>query len=421
MKAEILCVGTELLLGDVVNTNAVHIAKGLASVGINVYCQTVVGDNPQRLKDSIRMAFDRSDLIVMTGGLGPTYDDLTKETVAEYFGREMELHQPSYDRLMVLFEKFNQGRKGKMTENNIKQAYMPKGAIVLENKNGTAPGLVLTDGKKTAVLMPGPPREMVPMFDNQVMPYLSRDSKKVLVSQNIYIFGMGESAVEHMLHDYMLSMDNPTIAPYARTGEVYLRVTASAEDELHAKKMLKPVVEKISLLLKDYIYGIDVGNMETAAVRKLKEKGLKVATAESCTGGLLSKRLTDVDGASEVFECGVCAYANEIKIKLLGVAKETLDKNGAVSPETAREMAAGVRRLSGADIGISVTGIAGPGGGTEEKPVGLVYIGIDSQSLTETLELKLSRGYQNERVYIRHNATQHALSGILRAINALDE
>lgn len=417
MKAEILCVGTELLLGDVINTNAAHIAKGLAAAGINVYYQSVVGDNPERLKDAIRLAFDRSDLIVMTGGLGPTYDDLTKETVAEYFGKEMQLHQPSYDRLIELFKSFNRGQNRKMTENNIKQAYMPEGAVVFENQNGTAPSLALSGGNKTAVLMPGPPREMVPMFDGQVLPYLSRDSKKVLVSTNIYIFGIGESAVEDMLHDYMLTMDNPTIAPYARTGEVYLRVTASAANQEKAKEMLGPVVDKIQTLLKDYIYGIDVGNLETAVVRKLKEKNLTVATAESCTGGLVSKQITNVDGASDVFGCGICAYANEIKMKVLGVEAGTLEKYGAVSPETALEMAAGVRRVSGADIGISVTGIAGPGGGSKDKPVGLVYIGINSKNLTETVKLTLGRGYQNERDYIRNNAALHALHGILRAAN----
>lgn len=419
MTAEIICVGTELLLGDVVNTNAVHIAKGLASIGVNLYYQTVVGDNPQRLKDSIRLAFGRSDLIVMTGGLGPTYDDLTKETVAEYFGREMEMHQPSYDHLVQIFENFNRGQNRKMTDNNIKQAYMPKGAVIFENKNGTAPGLAVNDGKKTAVLMPGPPREMVPMFDQLVLPYLMRDSKKILVSKNINIFGIGESTVEDMLHETMVSMDNPTIAPYAKTGEMYLRVTASAEDSKKAENMLSPVVDKIQKLLGKYIYGIDVGNLETAVVRKLKEKKLKLATAESCTGGWVSKLITNVEGSSEVFGCGICAYSNEIKMKVLGVREETLNEFGAVSAETAREMSAGVRRISGADIGISITGIAGPGGGSEQKPVGLVYLGIDSPGLTDTVNLTLSRGYQNERDFIRYNATLHALHSILKAAEYL--
>jgi nicotinamide-nucleotide amidase len=415
MTAEIICVGTELLLGDVVNTNAAHIAKGLASIGVNLYYQLVVGDNPKRLRDAIHLAFARSDLIVMTGGLGPTYDDLTKETVAEYFGREMEMHEPSYKNLLEIFEKFNRGQNRKMTENNIKQAYMPKGAVVFQNQNGTAPGLAVTDGKKTAVLMPGPPREMMPMFDNQVMPYLARDSKKVLVSKNINIYGIGESAVEDMLHDYMLSMENPTIAPYAKTGEMYLRVTASADNVDRAEELLAPVVDKIQSLLGDYIYGIDAQNLETAVVINLKEKGLRVATAESCTGGWVSKLITNVDGSSEVFSCGICAYSNDIKEKILGVRAETLQKYGAVSAQTAAEMAAGVRRISGADIGISVTGIAGPKGGSKEKPVGLVYLGIASAHLTDTVKLTLSRGYQNERDYIRYNATLQALHSILRA------
>lgn len=403
------------MLGDVVNTNAAHIAKGLAAIGVNLYNQTVVGDNPDRLRDAIRQSFERCDLVVMTGGLGPTYDDLTKETVAEYFGLEMEMHQPSYDRLVEVFKKFYRGQNREMTPNNIKQAYMPKGAVVFDNYNGTAPGLAVSDGKKTAVLMPGPPREMIPMFDGQVIPYLGRESKKVLVSKNIHIYGLGESAVEDMLHDYMMSMQNPTIAPYAKTGEVYLRVTASADDKAEAVKMIEPVIEKIQGMLGKYIYGIDVHNLQTAVVRMLKEKGLTAATAESCTGGWISKMITEVEGSSEVFGCGVCTYANQMKMQILGVKKDTLEKFGAVSPETAVEMAAGVRRISGADIGISVTGIAGPGGGTEEKPVGLVYIGINSNNLTETVKLTLSRGYQNERDFIRYSAALNALHCILRA------
>lgn len=396
------------------NTNAAYIARGLARKGIHVYYQAVVGDNPDRLRESIRQGFERSDLIVLTGGLGPTYDDLTKETVAEYFGREMEMHQPSYDHLIEVAKKFNRGSGREMTPNNLKQAYMPKGAVVFANQNGTAPGLAVTDGVKTAVLMPGPPREMIPMFDNQVLPYLTADSKTVLVSKNVHIFGLGESAVEHMLHDYMLEMQNPTIAPYAKTGEMYLRVTASAKSEAEAERMIGPVIEKIRSYVGEYIYGIDVGNLETAAVQMLQQKKLHVATAESCTGGLVSKQITNVPGASDVFGCGVVAYANEIKMKVLGVREETLKAHGAVSPETAAEMAAGIRRLSGAEIGVSITGIAGPGGGTGEKPVGLVYIGIDSDKLKEVKKLTLDRGYQNERDLIRQTAALYALHAIWR-------
>ncbi len=407
--------GTELLLGDVVNTNAAYIARGLARRGIHVYYQCVVGDNPDRLRESIKQGFKRSDLIVLTGGLGPTYDDLTKETVAGYFGLEMEMHRPSYDHLIEVAKKFNRGSNREMTPNNLKQAYMPKGATVFANQNGTAPGLAVTDGVKTAVLMPGPPREMIPMFDNQVLPYLTADSKTVLVSKNVHVFGLGESAVEHMLHNYMLEMQNPTIAPYAKTGEMYLRVTASAESEAEANGMIGPVIEKIRGYVGEYIYGVDVPNMETAAVQALLAKKLHVATAESCTGGMLSGKITNVAGASDVFGCGVVAYANEVKMQVLGVREETLKAHGAVSPETAAEMAAGIRKLSGAEIGVSVTGIAGPGGGTPEKPVGLVYIGINSAKLAETKKLTLDRGYQNERDLIRQTATLHALHAILRA------
>ncbi|MBE5758588.1 MAG: competence/damage-inducible protein A [Clostridiales bacterium] len=412
MKAEILCVGTELLLGDTINTNAAFAAKELAKLGITVYHQSVVGDNPGRLKESLAEAFSRADIVLMTGGLGPTYDDLTKETVAEFFGRKMYMDEPSLAAIEAFFNKV--GRP--MTDNNRKQALMPEGAVIFANKNGTAPGLAVGNDEKIAILLPGPPNEMEPMMKNSVVPFLKGKTNTVIVSRTIHIIGLGESYVESILRDYMLAHTNPTIAPYAKTGEVQLRVTASAKNDEEAYALIDPVVAEVAEKFKDYVYGIDVGTLENAAITLLREKGLSAATAESCTGGMVSARLTAIAGASEVFGCGVCTYSNEMKMQLLGVREETLAAHGAVSPETALEMAKGVRKLSGADFGISITGIAGPGGGTAEKPVGLVYIAVDSEKYTKTEKLLLSRGRENERTMIRTLAANNALRLLIEAV-----
>ena len=407
MKAEILCVGTELLLGDTVNTNAAYIARGLARAGVAVYHQSVVGDNPRRLREELERALKGSDLVIMTGGLGPTYDDLTKETVAELFGKKLVLNEECLQKIRSFFERI--GRE--MTKNNEKQAMMPEGAIVLDNPNGTAPGLIVEGKGKAVILLPGPPREMAAMFESRVMPYLSNQSDKTLVSRNIHVFGMGES----ILREKMEKAENPTIAPYAKDGEMLLRVTASAKSAEEARALTQPVVKELCEILGDAVYGVDVADLQHALVEELLKKGRKVATAESCTGGLVGKRITEVAGASGVFDCGVCSYANAIKEKLLGVRHETLEQFGAVSPQTAAEMAKGVRRISGADIGVSTTGIAGPQGGTPEKPVGLVYIGIDSDVMTTVVETRLSRGYPEEREMIRYLASSRALHLALQA------
>ena len=409
--AEILCVGTEILLGNIVNTNATEISRGLAEVGVGLYHHTVVGDNPQRLKEALEIAFGRNNLVITTGGLGPTYDDLTKETIAAYFGRSLEMHVPSEKAIRDFFARWNRP----MTENNLKQAMMPQGCIVLPNPNGTAPGCIIEgeDGK-VAIMLPGPPREMTPMFRDQVMPWLQQRSGQVLRSHNVHFFGIGESALEAQLHEKMEQMENPTIAPYAKDGEVMLRVTAAAATPRAAEEMMAPVVEKLQEHFADLIYGIDVGDLQTAAVKVLRQKGLTAATAESCTGGLIGKRITEVPGSSEVYGFGVVTYANQAKMKLLGVKEETLRQYGAVSSQTAAEMAAGARVLSGADIAIAVTGIAGPGGGSTEKPVGLVYIGVDSPWHSEVKQLNLNRGYAQQREHIRWVAASHALDLLRR-------
>ena len=414
ISAEILCVGTELLLGDIVNTNAAYISRELAICGIACYYQSVVGDNPGRLAESLRLALSRADIVVMTGGLGPTYDDLTKETVASSFGLEMELHQPSLDRMKAFFSRINRT----FTSNNEKQAYMPIGATVFDNDRGTAPGLAVEKDGKTVIMLPGPPGEMIYMFENKVKPFLLSRSSLVLVSHSIYIFGLGESAIESVLHDYMLEHENPTIATYAKTGEVQLRVTARASDIETANELIKPMIDEVSAMFSENVYGVDVDDMQTALVRALSEAGLTVAVAESCTGGLISARITDVPGSSAALLCGICSYSNQSKIDLLGVNPATLEAYGAVSEETALEMARGVRLRSGADIGISTTGIAGPSGGTEEKPVGLVYAAISTADKEEGLKLRLGRGYANERELIRNLACLHAMNLALRYVFA---
>lgn len=409
-NAEILCIGTELLMGDIVNTNAAYIARGLAALGINLYHQSVVGDNPARLKEALAIAFSRADIVITTGGLGPTYDDLSKETIAEYFGLPLVEHAQSLSWIVSYFKALGH----EMKDNNKKQALMPKGAHVFHNQNGTAPGFAVEQGGKTAIMLPGPPREMEPMFDNLLVPYLTRFSNRHLVSKSLYFFGIGEAALESELHELMQNSENPTIAPYAKTGEVMLRVTARVKDERDAPALIEPVVNKIMQVAGKFLYGAAVGDLQTAVVRMLEEKGLTLAVAESCTGGLLAKRITDVSGASGVFGCGICSYSRKAKRELLGVKRETLEKFGAVSGETALEMAQGVKRLSGADIALSITGNAGPSG-SEDKPVGRVHVAVLCDWYSEVLTLNIPRTDQDARDYIRTLASSHALNLAIKA------
>lgn len=417
-SAEILCIGTELLMGDIINTNAAYLAKELAGLGINLYHQSVVGDNPERLRQSLQLALSRADIVITTGGLGPTYDDLSKETIAACFGRTLVMDEDSLARIQAHFLRL--GRE--MTDNNKKQAMMPQGCVIFQNENGTAPGCAIEGSGelegKTAIMLPGPPREMKPMFEQQVKPYLLKDSDTRLVSHTMHFFGIGESMLEDRLRDLMERNLNPTVAPYAKTGEVQLRVTARVKNGEDPNALLEPVMEQIRQTVGEFLYGVDVGDLQTAAVQLLTEKGLKVAVAESCTGGYLAKRITDVSGSSKVFECGVCSYSNRIKHQLLGVSEQTLEEHGAISEQTAAQMASGVRKLSGADIGISVTGNAGPTA-DEGKEVGLVYIGVDSPKLTRVFTLHVNRRDQDARETIRYLASSHALSLILKAAERL--
>ncbi len=372
MRAEIICVGTELLLGDIINTNASWLARELATVGVSVYKHLVVGDNHNRLIVAIKNALEDNDVVICTGGLGPTQDDMTKEALAQACQLDMAQNPEA---LSWLEERFN--RNGyRLTENNYRQALFPEGAIPLYNPNGSAPGCKLEYDNKVIYLLPGPPREMQPMFYEFIKPYLESKSDGVLRSVNMRIIGVGESSAEEMAKEIINKQSNPTIAPYAHFGELSFRITAKAEDEKKAYDLIKPVINDIEKIFGDNIYGFDDDTLEAVVIKELQNKRLTFAIAESCTGGLLSSYIVNVPGSSSVFKEGVITYSNESKIRRLGVNEETLKSHGAVSKEVAKEMAIGIAKTAKADIGIATTGIAGPGGGTATKPVGLVYTAI---------------------------------------------
>lgn len=371
-SAEIIAVGTEILLGEITNTDAVTVARALSELGINAYYQTVVGDNPERLREAILTAKKRSDIIITTGGLGPTFDDLTKQVAAEAFGKKLVLSEPALEKIKSYFTKL--GRT--MTDNNARQAYLPDGCTVLENDWGTAPGCAIEDEGKILIMLPGPPRECEPMVKYRMVPYLQKLSDSHLVSHGIHIYGMGESEVESKIRDFAEEMQNPTLAPYAKDGEVLLRVTGKAESEEEADAITRPVIEKVEEILGDVVYGVDVPSLHAAAFRLLKQKKLTLATAESCTGGLCAKLITDIPGASEVFYGGICAYTNEMKINILGIDKKILDAYGAVSRECAEALSQAACNKFGTDAGIGVTGYADPGSGDEKNPGGTVYVAV---------------------------------------------
>ena len=405
MIAEILAIGTELLLGDIANTNAQFLSKALAALGISVYGHTAVGDNATRLSAALKHAFSKADMVVACGGLGPTLDDITKEVSAAYFGKEMMLHQESW----AAIEKRFAGRK--LPENVKRNAMVPDGSIIFPNNHGAAPGVCIEENGKILILLPGPPHELEPMFMDYAVPFLRQKTDLTFVSRTLKIVGVGESQVETELQDLIKAQQNPTIAPYAKLTEVALRITASAKDETAAREILEPTAKEVYNRLGQHIYGEDDANLAEAVLCLLRKKGLKLAIAESCTGGLLTSAFVDIAGSSDVVQEGVVTYSNDAKIARLGVDEELLFVHGAVSPQVAAAMAEGVARTSG--VGISTTGIAGPGGGTDDKPVGLVYIGLCIKGKeTKTKELRLI-GDRNE---IRARAVVQALDMLRLAL-----
>ncbi len=403
MTVELICVGTELLLGNIVNTNAAFLAEQCAGLGLSCYFQCVVGDNAERLSLVLNTAMKRSDIVILCGGLGPTEDDLTKEAAAKACGLEMKMHEPSRRQI----EEFFARRNMEPTENNWKQALVPVGAMVLENPNGTAPGIIIEAKEAKVILLPGPPGELVPMFKEQVIPYLQALEPGVIRSQTVKICGVGESRAETMIKDMIDGQTNPTIATYAKTGEVHIRVTAGAENEKAAGKLLRPVVKELKARFGSSVYSTEEDiTLEKAVIDILKAYKMTLTCTESCTGGMLSARLVNVPGASEVYKSGLITYSNKAKRKLLGVKRGVLEKYGAVSARTAEEMAKGAAALSKSDVTVSITGIAGPDGGTKEKPVGLVYIGCNVKGKVTVKEYHFS----GSRMKVRESSVSAALT-----------
>lgn len=372
MKTAILSVGTELLFGQITNTNTVYLSQQLNMLGFDVMYHYTVGDNPQRVAEIIQLAFKDCDLVLTTGGLGPTQDDLTKEVACRVLGDELVMMDDVLEELTAYFKK--NGRQ--MTENNKKQAIMPSRAEIFRNDAGTAPGFALEKDGKYIICMPGPPREMTRMFQKSVLPFLQKMSEDVIYYRMIRFFGIGESQLETSLLELIDSQTDPTLATYAKEGECSLRIASKRRSMEEARAAVDEMLSKVQGLVGEYIYSIDDEELVEVVCRKLLEKKLTIASAESCTGGMFAAALTDIPGISGSFQRSLVTYSNEAKMDELGVCAQTLEKHGAVSEETALEMAEGLKAVSGCDVCISVTGVAGPGGGSKEKPVGLVYIGL---------------------------------------------
>lgn len=413
LKAEIISVGTELLLGQIVDTNAPFLSRVIAEMGIDLYYRITVGDNPERLKKVLQTALERSDIVFTSGGLGPTQDDITKEIAAEVMGDKMHLDKVAEEHL----RKFFATRGITMPESNIKQAMAPLHGVLLLNPNGTAPGAIFEKDGKFMVVLPGPPHEFIPMVNREALPYIAKKIGKttsIIKSRVLRIAGLGESMVEDMVKAY-LSSTNPTVAPYVGKGDVMLRITAKCPTETEAEVLLNEMDAKLSAILGDNIFGRDETTMETAVVKSLITRNLTIATAESCTGGLISSRITDVAGSSAAMLMGVIAYSNDCKIETLRIDPAIIKEHGAVSEQTAKAMAERIRKLSGADIGVSTTGIAGPDGGTPEKPVGLVYIAVSTKKETQVQKHRFLGG----REAVKMRTSQTALDMVRRIIERI--
>jgi len=422
MVVETICIGTEILLGNRHHTNANYLAQEYAKLGLSTYAQSVVGDNEERIMEALRLALSRSDLVVLNGGLGPTQDDITKETVAKLLGREMHSDEVTKKHI----EEYFRTRGQVMAECNLRQTMIPAEARILDNELGTAPGILLnlseeesagfrkTTGEiQTIILLPGPPEELQEMWQKRVVPYLQKRSGEFIHSATVKVCGRTESEIAEILDDVIRQNGEVTVAPYARTGEVHLRVTAKAADEKTAKKLVKPVVKEIKTRLGDSVYTTDEDvTLEKAVVDLLLANELTVTTVESCTGGLIAGRLINVQGVSEVYKSGFVTYSNKAKRKLVGVKRKTLDKYGAVSEQTVREMVGGATLFNRADVAVAVSGIAGPDGGTEEKPVGLVYIAVSVCGVVTVKEYH----FIGNRAMIRERAVAAALDQMRRCI-----
>ena len=414
--AELIAVGTELLLGNIANTDAQTLSKELSALGINVFYHTVVGDNPDRLRQAVDIAKGRADILITTGGLGPTCDDLTKNVLAEAFGKKLVYNPEAAQRMEAYFQKLHPEAGKRMTENNYQQAYLPEGCTPFQNDWGTAPGCGFEAGGVHVVMLPGPPSECGPMFRARAVPYLRDLTDGVIASRSLRIFGMGESAVEHQLREQMNSLQNPTLAPYAKEGEVELRITAKAEDDHAAQALIAPVERELRDRFGPLIYGADVPSLESVCLSLLQEQGLTLSAAESCTGGLIAKRFTDLSGASAAFRGGVVSYTNEVKHGVLGVPQDLLDQYGAVSEPVAKAMAEGARRALDSDLAVSATGVAGPDADDRGNPVGLVYVAL---AWDGGVHVRASHA-AGPRERVRTVAASHAFDLVRRKLTGLD-
>jgi nicotinamide-nucleotide amidase len=408
MNAEIISVGSELLLGQIVNTNAQFLSRHLAEMGVNVFYQTVVGDNSDRLLSTIQKAEERADLIIFTGGLGPTRDDLTKETIAAHLGKKLVLNDEAFKGIRQYFLKI--GRE--MTENNKKQALVLEDCLVLPNENGMAPGMFVKSKNKFYMLLPGPPKEMQPMFEKYGRPAILNvlDRQESIVSRVLRFFGIGESQLETEIEDMIMNQTNPTIAPLAGDGEVTIRLTAKHRSKETANEMIDKVEKEILNRVGEYFYGYGQTTIAAELVQKLKQQNKTIACAESLTGGLFQSMITAVAGASAVLKGGIVCYTNEAKEHLVDVSKKTLDTFGAVSEQCAKELAENVRKKLNADIGISFTGVAGPDS-LEENPPGTVWIGISEKGKESKAVLLKLAGDRNQ---IRNRTAKYGCHFLLR-------
>ena len=411
--AELIAVGTELLLGNIANTNAQVLSQSLSALGVNVFWHTVVGDNPDRLKEALEIARRRADVIITTGGLGPTYDDLTKQTICEAFGKPLVLHPDILEDIRAFYES---AVHVPMPENNTQQAELPEDCAVFDNPVGTAPGCAFEAEGVHVLMLPGPPHEMETMLRRHVEPYLRKLSHEVIVSRDIMTFGMGESSVDELLHEKMAHMTNPTLATYAKPCEVRLRATAKAATEEEARAMLAPVERMVLDTLGDIVYGVDMMDLAACCHAQLIRRNMTLATAESCTGGLVAEKLTAIPGASAIYRGGVVSYWTSIKADVLGVPQELLAAYGPVSEPCARAMAEGVRKITGADLGVSVTGSAGPTADERGVPVGIVYIGLAAPGGTFCRSLDMGR---RRRDRIQGLAANHAFDVVRRYLQGL--
>lgn len=410
MQVELLAVGTELLLGNILNSNAQYLSQQLSALGVGVYWHTVVGDNPTRLTQALEIAKRRADIIITTGGLGPTYDDMTKETICQVFGKELVCNEEAAAHLTHFF---NNVIHVELTPNNLRQAELPLDCTVFDNPVGTAPGCAFCVDDTHVIMLPGPPHECNHMYHRHVVPYLQSLSDGVIVSHDIMTFGIGESLVEDRLQPWMGQLENPTLATYAKPTEVHLRATAKADTVAQAEEMLAPVIAHVEDVLGTYIYGIDVANLEQACVTALSHAGATLATAESCTGGQIAQRITAIPGASSVYRGGVVSYWSEVKASVLGVPQDLLDAHGAVSEEVACAMAQGACAITGATYGIATTGVAGPDKDDRGNDVGTVYVAIHTPNGTRCRKLELGN---RPRARIQAMATSHAINTVRKAV-----